>query len=243
MAVTVARYMEHLKFKSPFCAIVAGPSGSGKTVLLRKILEHRHVLFNRVPQNILWCYGQMQDAYSQPIANTKVSYFEGFPSKDELKELKPHLIIIDDLMSELTGDKSMSDLFTKFSHHMNIDVVFVVQNIFHHGKEMRTISLNSHYFVILKNPRDRRQIMVLADQTFPRRREYLMESYYDATSSPFGYLLLDLKPDTPECMRVRTRIVPSETIKGHFSPVIYISEKDVRKSEELFTYIESDIGD
>lgn len=225
--------MNHLKFKSPFCLIVAGPSGSGKTVLLRKILEYRKTLFNTEPKKILWCYGQMQEAYDVPIKNTRVTYFDGFPSKDELIEMRPNLIIVDDLMSELSGDKEMANLFTKFSHHMNIDVIFVVQNIFHHGKEMRTISLNTHYFILLKNPRDRRQAMVLADQTFPGNREFFMAAYNDALSVPYGYILLDLKPDTPDCIRVRTRIVPTETIKGYFSPIIYISNKDVRESEKF----------
>ena len=75
-------------------------------------------------------------------------------------------------MRELTGNKEIANLFTKFSHHMNINVIFVVQNIFHHGKEMRTISLNTHYFILLKDPRDRRQAMVLADQTFPGNRDF-----------------------------------------------------------------------
>lgn len=186
--------MNHLQFKSPFSLIIAGPSGSGKTVLLRNILEYRNQLFISPPDKILWCYGQMQAAYSNPIRDTHVDYYEGFPGKEELLTIRPNLIIIDDLMAELSGEKEMANLFTKFSHHMNIDVVFIVQNVFHHGKEMRTISLNTHYFILLKNPRDRRQVMCLADQCFTGNREYVMAAYNDATSVPFGYLLLDLKP-------------------------------------------------
>ena len=233
--------MEHLRFKSPFCAIVAGPSGSGKTVLIRGLLQYRASLFNRPPKLILWCYGQMQAAYNEAVSGTNIIYFDGFPSKAELTSLKPDLIVVDDLMGELSGDKEMSNLFTKFSHHMNIDVIFVVQNIFHHGKEMRTISLNSHYFILLKNPRDKRQAMVLADQTFPGNREFFMTAYNDAISVPYGYLLLDLKPDTPDCMRVRTRLVPSETIKGLFSPILYISDRDVRSFNEIFTCADGNI--
>lgn len=233
--------MDHLRFKSPFCAIVAGPSGSGKTVLLRKILEHKEHLFSKIPNKVLWCYGQMQEAYKKRIANCAVQYYDGFPDKETLLTLKPNLIIIDDLMTELTGDKEMSNLFTKFSHHMNIDVIFVVQNIFHHGKEMRTISLNSHYFILLKNPRDRRQAMCLADQTFPGNRDFFMEAYNDATSLPFGYLVLDLKPSTPDCMRVRSRILPCETIKGFFSPILYIPVKDVDQSSRVLANIGSNL--
>ena len=185
----------------------------------------------------------MQQAYTIEIPKVSVQYYDGFPSKDELTKIKPDLIIVDDLMGELTSDKEMANLFTKFSHHMSIDVIFVVQNLFHHGKEMRTISLNCHYFILLKNPRDKRQAMVLADQTFPGNREFFMAAYHDATSVPYGYLLLDLKPDTPDCMRLRTRIVPSESIKGYFSPVIYVSNHDVGSFDKLFTSIDGDFKD
>lgn len=228
--------MEHLKFKSPFSMIVSGPSGSGKTVLIRKLLSQRHHLFNSQPQHILWCYGQYQDAYAIDIPNTDVTYYEGFPDKDYLLSNKPSMVIIDDLMNELTGDKEMSNLFTKFSHHMNIDVIFIVQNIFHHGKEMRTISLNTHYFMLLKNPRDMRQALCLATQTHPNNTGYFMDAYKDAIHKPYGYLLVDLKPDTPDEFRLRTRIFPSESIKGLFSPVIYFPDgENVSEFAEIST--------
>jgi hypothetical protein len=128
----------------------------------------------------------------------------------------------------------MSNLFTKFSHHMNIDVIFIVQNIFHHGKEMRTISLNTHYFFLLKNPRDRRQALCLAGQTHPGDTQYFMDAYKDAISIPYGYLVVDLKPDTPDEFRLRTRILPSESIKGLFSPIIYYPlDQDVSEFAEV----------
>src|ERR1700689_83903 len=129
--------MEHLRFKSPFSAFVAGPSGSGKTVLIRSLLEYKSSIFNSPPQKILWCHGQWQSAYEKPIKGSNVVYHEGFPNKEYLVKNKPNLIIIDDLMNEVASNKEMTNLFTKFSHHMRIDVMFVVQNVFHHGKEMR----------------------------------------------------------------------------------------------------------
>ena len=59
-------------------------------------------------------------------------------------------------------DKRIADLFTKGSHHRNLSVIYIVQNIFHQGKEMRIISLNAHYIVLFKSPRDRQQISILA---------------------------------------------------------------------------------
>jgi hypothetical protein len=45
------------------------------------------------------------------------------------------LIILDELMAQSGKDKRISDLFTKGSHHRNLSFIYIVQNIFHQGKE------------------------------------------------------------------------------------------------------------
>src|SRR6185437_8468057 len=102
--------VKHLQFKHPFTAMVAGPTGSGKTVLVRRLLQHHTSLFNiqnklDLPLNVMWAYGQWQSMYSQDIENTKVTYLDGLPSEEEIKEQKPEIIVIDDLMTELAGNK------------------------------------------------------------------------------------------------------------------------------------------
>ena len=121
-----------------------------------------------------------------------------------------NLVVIDDLMSESGNNAKVTDLFTKGSHHRNLSVILILQNLFYKGKEMRTISLNAHYMVLFKNPRDASQISHLARQMYPSKPKYMMEAYRDATSAPYGYLFVDLKPDTPENMRLRTNIFPGE---------------------------------
>ena len=56
--------------------------------------------------------------------------------------------------------------FTKISHHRNLSVVYVCQNLFDKFKYHRTISLNSHYIVLLRNPRDTQPVANLARQIF-----------------------------------------------------------------------------
>jgi hypothetical protein len=45
---------------------------------------------------------------------------------------------------------------------------------------------------------------------FPKHANYLMESFEDATSKPYGYLMIDCHQLTPENMRLRTNILPGE---------------------------------
>lgn len=40
---------------------------------------------------------------------------------------------------------------------------------------------------------------------------FMSEAYFDATEEPYGYLFVDLKPNTPEKYRLRTNIFKGET--------------------------------
>ena len=129
-----------------------------------------------------------------------------FVLRDEL--LKNRL---DDLMQECGKDPQITKLFTQGSHHRNLSVIYIVQNLFHQSKESRTISLNCHYIVLFKNPRDRSQIVHLAKQMYPGQTKFMVEAYADATSLPHSYLFIDLKPHCPEEHRLRSCIFPGET--------------------------------
>jgi len=65
---------------------------------------------------------------------------------------EPVLLIVDDLMQET--DQSVANLFTKGSHHRDVSIMFLAQNLFSKNKFARTMSLNAHYMVLFKNTRD-----------------------------------------------------------------------------------------
>jgi hypothetical protein len=75
---------------------------------------------------------------------------------------------------------------------------------------MRNISLNAHYMVLFKSPRDKQQISMLARQVNPGKVQEFMKSYEDATSRPHGYLMLDLKPTIDDQQRLKSNILPGE---------------------------------
>ena len=90
---------------------------------------------------------------------------------------------------------------------------YIVQNLFHQGKGSRSISLNSHYLVLFKNPRDKLLILTLAKQMYPGKTDFLLNQYEEAVKRPFGYLLIDLKTTTQDSCRLRTNV----TFKGFFA--------------------------
>lgn len=206
-----------IQFKHPFTAIVAGPTSCGKTYFINKVLQHLQLLSDTTFERIIWYYDEWQPLYAAP-SNTLIEYKQGAPDTSEFTGTKPVLIIIDDLMRE-TGS-SVVDIFTKGSHHRNLSVFYITQNIFHQGKGQRDISLNANYIVFFKNPRDRAQIMHLARQLNPEEPKFICEAYRDATVKPHGYLMIDLKQDTDDDYRFVSNILPEE-----YPTVAYIPKK------------------
>ena len=88
-----------------------------------------------------------------------------------------NLIVINDLMTETGTDKRITNLFTKSSHHRNLRVILLLQNLFYYGKESHNISLNTHYIVLFKNPRDNTVISSLARQMYPGKIKFLQEAF------------------------------------------------------------------
>ena len=88
------------------------------------------------------CYGEYQTLYGTVDG---VDVQQGLPDLDTLDPREKHLSILDDLMDET--DQRVASLLTKKSHHRNINVRYIVQNLFHREKHHRTISLNAHYML------------------------------------------------------------------------------------------------
>ena len=162
-------------------------------------------------------YGEWQEAYATTDL-THVRFEEGLPTESMFESTTRNLIVIDDLMAET--NERVTTLFTKKSHHRNTSVLYLIQNLFPKNKESRTISLNTHYMVVFKNPRDATQMSHLARQMYPGRAKFVQEAFKDATRLPYGYLLVDLKQDTPEDMRLRTTIFPDDDVQYVYLPKV-----------------------
>jgi hypothetical protein len=201
-----------IKLKHSFGMIVAGPAQSGKTEFVRRLIQYRYEVCFPPPERIIWMYGQFQSRYNDPIGDVNIEYVEGFDSSVIENRItnKATWLIIDDLMSEISSDKRVTSIFTKKVHHLNMSCIFLVQNIFYHGKEMRTISLNCQYLCLFQNNRDKSQITNLAKQLSPGNVKFVQEAYDDATSKKYGYLLVDLHPETPNAFRFRTNVIPGD---------------------------------
>jgi len=143
--------------------------------------------------------------------NLNIRYHEGVPGDFKNPRGEPCLFILDDLLNDVYSSIQVCDLFTKGSHHRNISVILVTQNIFHQDRHCRDISLNTQYLVLLKNVRERSQFSRLAQQMYPENREELYASYLHSTAKPHGYIVLDLTQGINDLLRFRTEIFPDES--------------------------------
>ena len=197
--------MDHEIFKlnHPFSMLVAGPQEAGKSEFIKQLLSLKHYIMTNPPERIVWFYGRHQADLFCSLAQEIPSVYEGLPKDIEVMfdRSKRNICIIDDLMQSSSGSHLVEDLSTN-GRHFNLSVMFVSQNSFHTGKIYRTISLNSTYIVVFKNPRDRTLIHHLAFQMFPSKPNYLQAAYEEETKDPYQYLFLDFHPNSPESARV-----------------------------------------
>ena len=209
--------MSSVPFKpnSTFC--VVGCTGSGKTVWVQKVLENLKYIFEDAsPVEVMYCYGVHQKLYEEIELHlgSLVQFHKGIPTQDEIEQFTPNqehrLLILDDLISDVVKSETMQDLFCQFCHHRKLSVIFVSQNLLQQGKFARTIALNTHYVILLKNMRNRSQIAHLGRELFPKNPHLLIEAYEDCVQVPYSYLVVDLSPHSEDQYRLRTHIFPGE---------------------------------
>lgn len=214
-ALDLRMALEGNMLRTPFSMLVAGPSQSGKTHFALRLINSAPLILTQTPTKVYFCYAELQPAYRNLPASTIMC--QGLPPLDQLREDpdKHKLVIVDDLMMEASSSSELTALTTRGCHHFNCSLIFLVQNVFY--KNQRTARLNMTYIVIFKSPGDNGQIRALAGQMYPTKPAILQEAYKDATSDRYGYLLMDLHQETPDRLRLRSKILP-----GDAGPIVYV---------------------
>ena len=191
-------------FNAPFTMIISGATGSGKTQWLLKFLKNTELLIDPPPSKIMYCFGEMNEIVFK-IKEMGITTYNDVPEPEVIKQHQ--LLVLDDLMLNIQSE-FLDLLFTRGSHNWGVSVIFVTQSLY--GRNIKTARANAHYILLTKNPQGLLQVRTLGSQLFPKMINYFLESYRDATSERFSYLLINMHPNTEEHLRLSTNIFPGE---------------------------------
>ena len=191
--------------QAPFSMVVCGPSGSGKSSLLYEMLTRPDACFQKRPTEVVIAYSKTQDLYARIVKDSKLPVRLVYGLTTEVTAKPGGLLIFDDL-TDRREISIIKDWFVKYSHHLSVSVVYLIQNLYNKDPFHRTISLNTHYLVFFNNPRDRSVISNLARQMAPQNPSYIIDAYRQVSRRGHGYLVFDFKQNTPDHLRVRAGV-------------------------------------
>ena len=190
------------RFQHMFSMLVVGPSQCGKTYFVQQLLTNNCIDYpEKKPLQIYWFYNQWQSRYDEikRTLKNRIRFAQGLPElSEDLGEINPeyhNILVFDDLMAQAADSPVLSQLFTQ-GRHGNASVILLLQNMFPKGKFNTDISRNALYKVLFRSPGDRKQIDIMAEQTFAKDRANFMKAYTRETEKPFGYIILDNHPRT-----------------------------------------------
>ena len=160
---------------------------SGKTFFLVELLKWTRTYLQPSPQRIIWLYKRWQPLYDV-IKNTvlpRVEFIKGIPlnlEKDDFLNTRVrNLIVLDDLATDASKDSRITDLFTEGSHHRNLSVFALNQNLYF--SKDPTQRRNCHYLILFNNPVDKQPVMTLARQMYQHNPRELLSHFQDAIAS------------------------------------------------------------
>ena len=156
-----------------------------------------------------------------------------------------YLLMFDDCCEKICNSKVFVDIATA-GRHRGLSTICIKHNFFQQSKLRRDVELQNTHIVFFKSPRDVMQVTTLSTQL--GLGSELVDWYRDATSVPFGHLLIDLSPRTDDRLRYCTnsgsvpskfyiherlkhlRTLDDEHTKSFYSPSVAIAFPQMQKS-------------
>ena len=171
-----------IKFLANHNTIIFGQTGAGKTCFILDVIRYK--LIHPFPENIYYMY-KIRQPFMDQINN--INFIEGLD------------------FNAIDTNKPVAEMFILGSHHRQISIFFLTQNLFPNCNLFRLMSTNTHYFVIFQNQRNFRQVMTLARQIFVGRDiKRITEAYKRASNTLRGFIVLSFSQLLPNELTVVT---------------------------------------
>ena len=233
--------------KNPVFISLVGPSETGKSQLIYNWLKIG--TFQPKFDKLYFLYQHSQPLYNvmqKKIENLEFVQGVNFEFIGSLKNNgTKYLLIFDDSCEEICNSKAFVDIATA-GRHRGLSTIYIKHNLFHQNKLGRDVELQNTHIVLFKSPRDVMQVTTLSTQL--GLGSELVDWYREATSVPFGHLLIDLSPRTDDRLRYCTnsgsvpskfyiperlkhlRTLDDEHTKSLYSPSVPIAFPQMQKS-------------
>ncbi len=182
--------------------IIFGQTGAGKTYFMLEVIRQK--LIHPFPKNIYYMYNIEQDFMYRwnETEEQKITFIQGL-GVEQMNTSEPSLLVIDDLL--LSTNKEVVEMFILGSHHKQISLFYLTQNLFPNCNMNRTMSNNAHYYVLFHNQRNFRQIHTLAHQIYVGRDvQRITNAYKRASKQERGFVVLSFAQGLPEEITVVT---------------------------------------
>ena len=225
------------RLQSPASIVLAGASRSGKSTFVYNLLKNATTMFTVPPAYVLYCYKEDQPLFEK--MSPYVSRFhKGMPDHELITELSEQYmrrkggrsgicLVLDDLASEI--DAVTEQVYVSESHHREINVLVITQNLFLKNSKYRTIMVNTTYLGITKSIRDKTQFRNFASQYDPGNFKWLLNVHNDVMKSKnYPHLWIDLSLKSSEILRIRSNIFGENN-----EPMICYFPKTDEKSADL----------
>ena len=186
-----------IKFRAGKNCIVYGLSGNGKTTFIQRVLKEK--LVSDFPPTVYYFY-KLKQPWMEEWTTPKIHFIEGL----ELDKITPNSLVVIDDLSQSKHNRTC-ELFLVGSHHQNISVFYLTQNLYPRDESCRLMTLNAHYLVLFTDMRSARQIKTLAHQLFDGAdKDRLINALRKSINTPYSFILLTFVQDIPREITVLT---------------------------------------
>ena len=209
--------------RHPFVMTCAGPTQAGKSTLIHQLIRRKDEVILPKIEKVIYCYNEDEPPFAEELrgelGGDVIRFQKGMMVDVDEGNTIPILVILDDFMAEAAESKEVCAMATRGSSHRSMSVIITLQNFFF--KNCRTLTLNSKYIVLFRNPMDMSVIRFLSRQMGGgKEHPILAAAYDDATKNKSNsYLFLDMSQQQNDDFRIRSNLFPDP------SCIVYVIQK------------------
>ena len=196
------------RIQLPCHALFVGASMSGKTRLAFRLCQPD--MFVEQPKRVLILYQMFQPLYNHAkekleSAGVDVQLKRGH--EIQLDQVPADtLVIIDDAFEETAASKEVARIATA-GRHKSVSLWLIWHSLYSRHPNSRVTSQSMGLYFLLPSPRLGSQLRTFGSQLGFKNR--LLSAYEQIVNDPDGehrYILVDLTPNVPDLLRIRSHI-------------------------------------